>query len=153
MTEGVGWAVAGVAGPEVPERTAHAWLSESLETLALLATRRTYEADPGLWRLGEYGRARTLEDFTHHLRAALGNEALWTKHLAYSLELFDARGFPQRWLTDAFATLRDVVLDSFPEPLTRAVAQRLEQAPGALAELADERGIDLNRPTAYDADR
>lgn len=150
MTDGVGWVVAGFDGPGVPARSTHAWVAESLETLALLATRRTYEAEPGLWRLGEHGRARTLEDFTHHLRAALGNDALWTKHLAYSLELFDARGFPQRWLTEAFATLREVVLDSFPDSVTRAVAERLEQAPAVMAGLALERGIDLNRPTAYD---
>ena len=151
MSGGLGWTIAGVDAPGTPQRSAHAWLSESLESLALLATRRTYEADPSLWRLGEHGRARTLEDFTHHLRAALGNEALWIKHVAYSLELFDARGFPQRWLTEAFETLRAVLVDSFPDEVTREVAQRLEQAPVLLAVLAQERGIDLTRPTQYDA--
>ena len=119
--------------------------------LALLATRRTYVADPGLWRLGEQGRARTIEDFTHHLRSALGGDAHWRSHLDYSMRLFDARGFPQRWLLDAFVTLQEVLADSFPAEVTEVVRRRLEDAPALLAELAETADIDLARPTRYDS--
>ena len=151
MTDGLGWRVAGIGDADVPPRTPHDWLDESLQALALLATRRTYQREPALWRLGEHGRARTVEDFTHHLRAGLGSESLWRKHVGYSLELFDARGFPQRWLLEAFATLRDVVVESFPAEVTRDVVERLEAAPDLIAQLATARGIDLRRPTTYDS--
>ena len=38
-------------------------LRESVGTLALAATNRLYAEQPELWKLGEHGRARTLEDF------------------------------------------------------------------------------------------
>lgn len=137
MTEPLASVVAGYGEPGVPERDAETWVSESTGLVALIAARRTYGADPGLWRLGEHGRARTVEDLTHHLRAVLGGDGPWRQHVDYSIRLFDARGFPQRWLRDAFATLRDALAEAF--------------APALLTALADEAGIDLNRPTKYDA--
>lgn len=142
--------VTGHGDAGVPPRDPQAWLTESIGWLALMATRRTYRADPGLWRLGEHGRARTVEDFSHHLRAALGGEDLWHRHLEYCIKLFDARGFPQRWLYDAFSTLRGVLADSFPADVTQAVDSLLGEAPAVLAELAAAAGIELNRPTSYD---
>lgn len=151
MTAPLATKIAGLGDPGAPPRAPHAWLRESIGWVALLATNRTYAAEPGLWRLGEQGRARTIEDFTHHLRAVLGGDAHWRKHLDYSVRLFDARGFPQRWLIDAFATLCDVLAEAFPPEDVAVVDARLAAAPILLAELAAEAGIDLHRSTAYDS--
>ena len=150
MTEPLSTTIAGFADAGAADRTNHTWIRESMGWLALLATRRTYAAQPDLWRLGEQGRARTIEDFTHHLRSALGGDTHWRSHLDYSVRLFDARGFPQRWLLDAFVTLREVLADTFPAEVTEVIRQRLEDAPGVLDELATAAGIDLARPTKYD---
>jgi hypothetical protein len=144
--------VPGARDPQAPERPASAWLLESVGWLSLEATRRSYEADPGLWRLGEYGRARTIEDYGHHLRAVVhADERTWHDYVRYCMTLFDARGFPQRWLTEAFATLSAILAEALPEHLTADVRRLLDDAPRLMAELAAETGIDLARPTRYDA--
>ena len=148
----LGVQVTGFGAPGTPERPAAAWLAESRGFLALLATRDTYIAQPALWELGEYGRARTLEDFTHHLHAAGGTQQQWDHYLAYCLSLFDQRGFPFRWLTDAFATLARLLAENLPESVAGDMRARLAAAPAALAALAAKRGIDLGRTTRYDAD-
>lgn len=143
--------IAGTDDPAAPPRTDAQWLLESAAWLALQATTRTYAAQPGLWQLGEDGRARTIEDFNHHLRAAAAGENQWREHLRYCLVLFDARGFPQRWLTDAVTTLAGVINDAFGDEIGHDVAERLAAAPPLLEELAAEAAIDLDRPTRYDA--
>ena len=143
--------IAGTDDPAAPQRDDATWLLESKDWLALMATTRTYAEHPGLWRLGEEGRARTVEDFTHHLRAAVAGELQWREHLRYSLALFDARGFPQRWLRDAFPTLSAVLAEAFGDEIGADVRERLDAAAALLVELADEAGIDLDRPTRYDA--
>lgn len=150
-SERLGITITGLDAPGTPTRPASAWLDESRPFLALLATRDTYAAEPRLWELGEYGRARTIEDFEHHLRAAAGTQRQWDKHLAYCLDLFDQRGFPFRWLTDAFATLSRVLADHLPEDVAREPRRRLDAGADALAALAEDRGVDLARPTRYDA--
>lgn len=142
----------GIGDDDVPERSEEAWIRESIPWLSLMAARDTYAVQPELWRLGEDGRARTIEDFTHHLRAALAGEVLWRRHLEYSLKLFDARGFPHRWLRDAFATLSSVLDEAFGETLGRDLRTRLDAAPALLEKLSAELGIDLQRPTRYDTD-
>lgn len=139
--------IAGTGDPAAPPRTEAQWLLESSSWIALVATTTTYAAQPGLWQLGEEGRARTVEDFNHHLRAAVGGETQWREHLRYCLVLFDARGFPQRWLRDAVTTLSGVIGDEIGHDLVA----RLDTAPPLLEELAAEAGIDLDRPTRYDA--
>jgi hypothetical protein len=89
-------------------------LREAVGHLAYLATERHYREQPELWELGEHGRARTLEDYTHHFRhLAPLDERVWRHHRAYCYELFEQRGFPRRWLDDAWrimrATLREHV--------------------------------------------
>lgn len=142
--------LAGFDDADAPERAEDAWIRESVPWLSLMAARDTYAEQPELWRLGEEGRARTIEDFSHHLRAALAGELLWREHLQYSLTLFDSRGFPQRWLRDAFATLSDVLREAFGETFAAAVRARLDAAPGLLEALAADLGVDLDRPTRYD---
>lgn len=153
MTEkvSVGLHVTGLDDPATPERSPAAWLDECSTLIALLATRDTYAGQPSLWELGEHGRARTIEDFEHHLRAARGNAAQWRTYLDYCLTLFDARGFPFRWLTDAFTTLAAVLSREFPPEVTGAVRDQLEAGEAELRRLASARGIDLARPTRYDS--
>jgi hypothetical protein len=95
---------------------------EAVPHLAFLATERLYAEQPDLWRLGEEGRARTLEDFTHHLRALVplsGNH--FRSHVDYCRSLFDQRGFPQQWLDDAWRILAAVLRDELPAGAANAV--------------------------------
>lgn len=150
MTTPLGAQLTGLDAPGTPPRSARAWLRESLPFLALLATRDTYAAEPSLWKLGEHGRARTIEDFEHHLRAAMGTDAGWHAHLAYCLELFEARGYPHRWLTGAFATLSRVLVENLPSDVTADVLAHLDDGASRLAQMAADRGIDLAQATRYD---
>ena len=151
MTGDLARRIAGVDDPAAPPRDDAVWLLESMGWLALTATSRTYAEQPGLWRLGEEGRARTAEDFRHHLRAAVAGDLQWREHLRYSLALFDARGFPQRWLREALPTLSAVLAEAFGDEIGSGVRARLDAAPALLEELAAEADIDLDRPTRYDA--
>ena len=146
----LGVQVTGYAAPATPPRPAAAWLKESLSLLALIATRDTYAAQPALWDLGENGRARTIEDFEHHLRAAMGTERQWHDHLAYCLSLFSQRGFPMRWLTEAFVTLDRVIAENLPADVAAEICARLAQGPERLHTLAAEQGVEVNAPTRYD---
>jgi len=90
-------------------------LAEAIGYLAFTATRRLYEEQPELWELGEHGRARTLEDFTHHLRMLAGlSPAIFATHVAYCDGLWAARNFPRRWLDDAWRILDGVLRDELP---------------------------------------
>jgi hypothetical protein len=90
-------------------------LGESVGALALVATNRLYAEQPGLWKLGEHGRARTLEDFTHHLRQLSGLSAdVFAGHVDYCNRLWASRGFPQQWLVDAWRILAEVLRDELP---------------------------------------
>lgn len=83
--------------------------------LALLATRGLYEEQPDLWQMGEHGRARTLEDFAHHFRALEPlDERAFRGHVRYCTDLFAARGFPQRWLDDAWRWMAAVLQQELP---------------------------------------
>ena len=116
-----------------PEREPLDVLRESVDLLALVATRRLYEEQPNLWDLGEHGRARTLEDFAHHFRrlSSLDRE-VFAEHVAYCERLFDQRDFPRRWLTDAWRTMEAVLTAELPPPVAEpAVALlRTVTAPG-----------------------
>jgi hypothetical protein len=103
-----------------PERPARVLLAESSGLLSLLATRALYDEQPELWRLGENGRARTLEDFGHHFRAlATLQREVFEAHVVYCYELFAARGFPLRWLSDAWRHMEAVI----PRELPAAAAE------------------------------
>ena len=147
----LGVSITGLATPGTPPRSPSAWLSESLSFLALLATRDTYAAQPRLWELGEHGRARTIEDFEHHLRAAMTSDRQWDDHLAYCVSLFAQRGFPLRWLTDAFATLERVLAENLPADIVAEIRRRLAGGAAIVNRLAAERGLDPAGPTRYDA--
>lgn len=146
------WGVQNTGGdvPGTPPRPPRAWLAESVSLIALLATRDTYAAQPRLWELGENGRARTIEDFGHHLRAAIGTARQWRDHLDYCISLFSQRGFPLRWLTEAFVTLDRVLGETLPADVVADVRERLVAAPAEVARLAQEHGIAVDAPTRYD---
>lgn len=96
-------------------RPAAAVLAEAVGHLAFVATNRLYDEQPDLWDLGENGRARTLEDFTHHLRLlATLSESSFRDHVEYSRALFEKRGFPLRWLDDAWRTIDAVLRSELP---------------------------------------
>lgn len=115
-----------------PERDPRAVLAESIGYLALVATRRLYDEQPALWDLGEHGRARTLEDFTHHLKAlSTLDESTFTNHVAYCRRLFTERGLPLRWLDDAWRTLDAVLTDELPEPVHGAAVAILSAVTAA----------------------
>jgi hypothetical protein len=104
------------SGSAVPPREPMVVLREAVGHLAYLATERHYAEQPDLWAShGERGRALTMEDYTHHLRHLVPlREDLWVAHLRYCEELFASRGFPHRWLTDAFRILGDVLAVELP---------------------------------------
>ena len=118
-------------------RDASTVLLESVDYLALVATRRLYEEQPALWELGEAGRARTLEDFGHHLRALAGlSEPTFRRHVDYCEQLFTKRDFPHRWLEDAWRIMETVLQDELPEHvhalavgILRAVTRRVRSSP------------------------
>ena len=98
-----------------PERDPRTVLAESVGYLALAATRRLYDEQPSLWDLGEHGRARTLEDFTHHLKALASlDEVTFRNHVDYCRRLFADRNLPLRWLDDAWRTMATVLTDELP---------------------------------------
>ena len=102
------------------ERAPTAVLEELAPMLALLATRSLYEEQPDLWKLGEDGRARTLEDFTHHFRALQElSEPAFRAHVQYCEDLFSARGFPHRWLEDAWRWMEVVIEREVPKPIAQ----------------------------------
>jgi hypothetical protein len=108
-----------------PPRDPGAVLREAVGYLALLATRRHYDEQPDLWSLGEHGRARTLEDYQHHFRHLAALDArVWDRHLRYCDDLFTQRGFPKRWLHDAWRIMTEVLEAEMP-PEVRAPALEL----------------------------
>jgi hypothetical protein len=114
------------------ERDPGAVLREAVPHLAFVATERLYAEQPDLWRLGEEGRARTLEDFTHHLRALVPlSDAHLRSHVDYCRSLFEQRGFPRQWLDDAWRMLAAVLRDELPAAVADAAVGVLETVTAA----------------------
>jgi len=106
-------------------------LGEAVGLLALAATRRLYEEQPQLWELGESGRARVLEDFSHHFRAlALLDAGLFEAHVAWCRGLFTTRGFPTRWLDWSWPIMEEVVAVEMPAPVSSRVSRILSRLMG-----------------------
>jgi hypothetical protein len=106
-------------------------LEEGTGLLAALATRAVYEEQPGLWRFGEAGRARTQEDFVHHFRAlATMDQVVFEAHVRYCEGLFSARGYPRTWLQDAWRHMAAVVAAELPQAAATPVMQLLVSVVG-----------------------
>jgi hypothetical protein len=90
------------------ERAPEVVLAERAEHMAYLATELIYERQPELWEMGENGRARTHEDFGHHFRALARGVDAFRAHVDYCYDLFTGRGFPHRWLDDAWAIMEEI---------------------------------------------
>jgi len=97
------------------ERSPQAVLSETAPMLSLIATRHLYAEQPELWKLGERGRAHTIEDFNHHFHALTPLQpSVFRTHVAYCKEMFESRGFPLTWLSDAWRWMERVIVDELP---------------------------------------
>lgn len=96
--------------------------------LAFLATGRLYDRQPELWDLGERGRTRTLEDFGHHFRALAAGPDPFRAHVNYCYDLFAARGFPLRWLDDAWGIMSEIYAEEFDQPILGVAVQTLSIA-------------------------
>ena len=98
-----------------PDREPSAVLSEAAPLLAYRATAALYDEQPDLWRLGERGRARTLEDFGRHLEAlATLDTDLFREYVNYCVGLFTSHGFPQSWLVDAWRIMARTIEREMP---------------------------------------
>ncbi len=107
------------------ERTAEVVLAEQAGHLAFLATERLYERQPELWKMGENGRARTHEDFGHHFRALARGANAFRAHIDYCYDLFESRGFPHRWLDDAWLMMEEICRERLDEPVAEVAIKTL----------------------------
>jgi hypothetical protein len=113
----------------------------SAPRLAAIATDSLYAEKPQLETLGEKGRSHTTEDFGHHLRAlsSLDSER-FADYVRYCIGLFDARGFPQEWLTDAWRHIEIVVRQELPASVSKRAIDVLHAAvddtPGGPADVS-----------------
>jgi hypothetical protein len=106
-------------------------LSEAAPMLAFKATAALYEQQPDLWRMGERGRARTLEDFGRHFEALANMDRdLFAAHVAYCQNLFANLGFPAAWLTDAWRVMADTVQRELPPAVADQAIQVIRTGSG-----------------------
>ncbi|MEO9006254.1 MAG: hypothetical protein ABI401_03945 [Candidatus Dormibacter sp.] len=83
--------------------------------LAYRATEALYAEQPDLWRMGERGRARTLEDFGRHFEALTTlDTGLFREYVTYCMGLFSSHGFPQAWLVDAWRIMGTTIERELP---------------------------------------
>lgn len=106
-------------------------LTETAPYLAYLATESLYAEQPNLWDLGERGRFHTLNDFTLHFQAVASGEGGFASHVAYSKELFEDKGFPQKWLVDAWRVMRETASNHLEDPARAELLRRLDSVVGS----------------------
>jgi hypothetical protein len=98
-------------------------LDEAAPALALVATRLVYAEQPELSGYGESGWERTVEDFCHHFRALASMDAeVVAAHVRYCEGLFCERGFPSRWLGDAWRIMETTLEREAPSHAARIIA-------------------------------
>jgi len=103
--------------------------------LAFEATTALYEEQPGLWRMGERGRARTLEDFGRHFESLASLDAdQFAGYVRYCEALFDNHGFPRQWLFDAWRIMATVIRRELPPPVANPAIAVLAGASGVATE-------------------
>lgn len=112
------------------ERPADVVLGEAAAHLAFLATEALYAEQPELWDLGERGRHHTLNDFTLHFQALASGDGGFAAHVAYSRELFADKGFPAKWLTDAWRLMREIGEEHLDGPARELLSTRLDAVVG-----------------------
>lgn len=112
------------------ERPVDTVLAETAPYLAYLATESLYSEQPALWDLGERGRFHTLNDFTLHFQAVASGQDGFAAHAAYSRELFEDKGFPQKWLTDAWRIMRETAVARLEDPARSEFLRRLDAVVG-----------------------
>ena len=125
---------------EAPARDPRVVLDERIGLLTWRATEALYAEQPDLWRLGEDGRRATFEDFGHHFRvlAALDADTV-ASHVRYCVDLFAKRGFPLRWLDDAWRTMEAVLAAELPGDLAATAVDVLRAGVAAGSGAAERR--------------
>ncbi len=117
-----------------PDRQPSAVLSEATPMLAYRATAALYEEQPDLWRMGERGRARTLEDFGRHFEALGTLDAdLFREYVSYCVGLFTSHGFPQSWLVDAWRVMAVTIEREMPANVSTQALEVLRAGSGVSA--------------------
>src|SRR5579864_1823173 len=77
-----------------------------------------------------FGVARVLEYFGHHFRALASLDAgFFLAQSEYCYGLFGRRGFPRRWLDDAWRIMRATVLEQFDEKASDPAIRILDRVP------------------------
>jgi len=103
-----------------PPRPAQRVLIEYQGVHTLRATDALYEEQPDLWRLGENGRMHTFDDFAHHFASLTTLDIeVFASHVRFCNDLFSQRGFPLRWLTDAWRIMQQVLERELPPALAQ----------------------------------
>lgn len=105
-------------------------IREAAPHLAFLATESMYADQPGLWDLGEKGRLHTLNDFTLHFQAVAEGEDALRSHVDYCHDLFRDRGFPRKWLDDAWTYMRAIGEAHLEQPVRDVLLDRLASVVG-----------------------
>ncbi len=102
--------------------------------LAFEATTALYEEQPDLWRMGERGRSRTLEDFGRHFESLASLDAdQFAAYVRYCEALFDNHGFPRQWLIDAWRIMAVVIRRKLPSSVANPVIALLAETSGVAA--------------------
>lgn len=105
-------------------------LAEAAPHLAFLATEALYDEQPELWELGERGRFHTLNDFTLHFQALSTGVDGFGAHVSYTRQLFADKGYPERWLTDAWRVMREIASSQLDDPAREEFVRRLDAVVG-----------------------
>lgn len=83
-------------------------LEEAAGHLTFLATEAIYAEQPALWKRGKHGRFHTHNDFVLHFEALAQGPQAFPNHMSYTRRLFDDRGFPAHWVTDALRIMGEI---------------------------------------------
>ncbi len=106
-------------------------IREAAPHLAFLATETMYADQPDLWDLGEKGRQHTLNDFTLHFQAVADGEDAFRSHVDYCYDLFRDRGFPRKWLDDAWTYMGAIGEAHLEPPARNVLLDLLASVPGS----------------------
>lgn len=103
-------------------------LEEAAGHLAFLATETIYAEQPMLWARGKHGRFHTHNDFVLHFEALAQGPQAFANHIAYTRRLFNDRGFPAQWVTDALRIMADTCTANLAPEVANIAREAIEAA-------------------------